>query len=114
MCVVRLSAGTAAMLARGTVRSREASMLYMGMLTAACSVYAPATASPLYALRRVPRRAIALLRMTMLERWLILLRFQDVTQQVWFGFVPHQMRIHFAAVVGEVVGFIEICLFCKQ
>ena len=45
-----------------------------------------------------------------MARWLLLC-FQDVTQQVWFGFVADQMGIHFAAVVVEFVGFVVIGVF---
>src|SRR6266566_841312 len=41
-------------------------MLWMGMLTLHAGYETSATALALYALRRVPRRAIALLRMTIL------------------------------------------------
>ena len=41
----------------------------------------------------------------------LLLRFQNLAQEIGFGFVADEVRVAFAAVVVEFVGFVVLGIF---
>src|ERR1700722_16836247 len=58
-----------------------------------------------------PTQSKPTLKTTRSRQDLLLLCFQDVAQQVWFGIVADEVGIFFAGVVVEFVGFVVVGVF---